>query len=177
MNNPLTNRYPWLVAIKRTVEDGNPPRFFTGTLVSDQYVVTTANVVDKKAVAGYNKNHFRATTFKQPIKKMKDIKEWQEVAEIIPHPFYKSDSKPSTELSYNVGLLKLAKSVEWSAGVGPICLPVPNRLKLEELPGQSFYIYTFQDLVKVELLGIETNKKCLESWPRKARHVNNTKHL
>ena len=64
-----------MVAIKRTVDDGNPPRFFTGTLVSDQYVVTTANVVDKKAVAGYNKNHFRATTFKQPIKKMEDIKE------------------------------------------------------------------------------------------------------
>ena len=164
-----------MVAIKRTVDDGNPTRFFTGTLVSDQFVVTTASVVDTLS-GRYNKNQFKATTFEQPIKKMEEIKEWQEVAEIIPHPFYKSDSKPSTELSYNVGLLKLAKSVEWSAGVGPICLPVPNRLKLEELPGQSVSVYTFQDLGKVELLGIETNKKCLESWPGKARHVN-TKHL
>ena len=40
--------YPWLVAIRRKVKPFNSPHynFYTGTLVSDQFVVTAANVFD-----------------------------------------------------------------------------------------------------------------------------------
>ena len=143
----LTNRYPWLVAIKRTVDDGNPPRFFTGTLVSDQYVVTTANVVDNQA---YNKEQFEVrpgATAHDPNKN--DLMAWQRVAEIRSHPFYKHRKKPSNELSYNVGLLKLMTRVDFfhflnGVGVGPICLPTPKQTNKEDLREKQ--VFTFKEL-------------------------------
>ena len=162
-----------MVAIKRTVVGHpHPRRFFTGTLVSDQYVVTTANVVDNDA---YNKEQFEvrpgATSH---VPNNNDLMAWQRVAEIRSHPFYKHRKKPSNELSYNVGLLKLMTRVDFfhflnGVGVGPICLPTPKQTNKENL--QEKQVFTFKelggnDIDEVHGEKIQTqvlsNEKCLE---------------
>ena len=150
-----------MVAIKRTVDDGNPPRFFTGTLVSDQYVVTTANVVDNQA---YNKEQFEvrpgATSH---VPNNNDLMAWQKVAEIRSHPFYKHRKKPSNELSYNVGLLKLTTRVDFfhflnGVGVGPICLPTPKQTNKEDLRVKRYRLQLMKSVqVGTEVLLLETN--------------------
>ena len=174
MNNPLTNRYPWLVAIKRTVDDGNPSRFFTGTLVSDQFVVTTASVVDTLS-GRYNKEQFEVrpgATAHDPNKN--DLMAWQRVAEIRSHPFYKHRKKPSNELSYNVGLLKLMTRVDFfhflnGVGVGPICLPTPKQTNKEDLREKQ--VFTFKELGGNDIYEVhgekiqtpvKSNEKCVE---------------
>ena len=55
VNDPKTapflsgNKYPWMVAIRKKVKNQQTYIFSTGTLVSDQFVVTTAKIVNHPA--------------------------------------------------------------------------------------------------------------------------------
>ena len=124
------NKYPWMVAIRRKIQDPNVFNFYTGTLVSDQFVVTAASVV--KGYAFYMFEAKPGATRFGPDSSTPPIMDWQLVEELWVHPYYQSDEKPSNKLSYDVGLLKLGNKVDFfhflgNIGIGPICLPSPNQ--------------------------------------------------
>ena len=148
--------YPWLVAIRRKVKPFNSPHynFYTGTLVSDQFVVTAANVFDDED--DLTKSVDDATLFEAKPGALdweatsSNFVNWRPIEEILIHPFFKNEMMAGRDLGYNVGLLKLKTKIiylhEFSLsrfGIRPICLPTPNETpvytKLENLVGQEVF--------------------------------------
>ena len=159
----VTQSYPWLVAIRRKAAP--PPhlhlpvgeqyyKFYTGTLVSDQFVVTAANVFDDED--DLTKSVEDATLFEAKPGALdweatsSNFVRWRPIEEILIHPFFKNEMMEGRDLGYNVGLLKLKTKIiylhEFSLsrfGIRPICLPTPNETpvytKLENLVGQEVF--------------------------------------
>ena len=148
------NKYPWLVAISSSVLCIN--KHWTGTLVSDRFIVSSASMFKNKVDCIEQPHFFSARpaspnfdidinitpencpNCKPPISK------WVDIEQIWIHPYYKRKidnvhqlELPSDDLSYNVALFKLETRVDlyteysYKAGIRPICLPKPGEMTVE----------------------------------------------
>ena len=146
--------YPWLVAIRRKVKPFTSPHynFYTGTLVSDQFVVTAANVFDheeeKRSID--NVDLFEAKPGAKDWEETSDnLVGWRPIEMIWIHPYFNKKILEGRGLAYNVALLKLKTRIIYfhdemaKFGVRPICLPTPDetpdKTKLENLVGKEVF--------------------------------------
>ena len=133
------NQYPWMVAIRKKIKQrhAHKYKYYTGTLVSDQFVVTTANVFDH--VYDSTKSDVNAKSYEaKPGAKdwgktvISETIKWQPIEDIWIHPYFNKKAFEGRDLGYNVALMKLKSKIvfdhEWMAikGVRPICLPTPG---------------------------------------------------
>ena len=179
------NKFPWMVALRKKVLPltSQTFKYYTGTLVSDLFVVTVATVFDHpddrdpelfEAKPG-------ATKWTIPVSNGNQASmDWKPIEKIWLHPYFKSNTdsvRPSKDLSYNVALLKLRdrlKFFNYQAsviinpffGVRPICLPTPNQTTVEHLPGKEVLKGHRMGKVKTEIL---SNEECMEEFSQKPR--------
>ena len=154
------NKYPWLVAISSSVLCID--KHWTGTLVSDRFIVSSASMFKNKVDCIEQPHFFSARpaspnfdidinitpencpNCKPPISK------WVDIEQIWIHPYYKRKidnvhqlELPSDDLSYNVALFKLETRVDlyteysYKAGIRPICLPKPGQTTIQDIKGKS----------------------------------------
>ena len=148
------NKYPWLVAL--TSSEGGLNIHWTGTLVSDQFIVTSASMFKTKASLELAEKPFLffAARPASPdflpdeipvVNQTKPrISKFVKIERIFIHPYYlrKIDNVhqhelPSDDLSYNVALFKLETRLDFyseysfKAGIRPICLPKPGEMTVE----------------------------------------------
>ena len=127
-NNPkAANKYPFIVAIKisyRTKYDTEQHiKYNTGTLVSDLFVVTAASIFnydnpndpdDPYNLDNHNPDNIEvipgATSYANHL-----ITDWKQIERIWVHPYYRRTriEVPSSDLSYNVALLKLKTRLDF----------------------------------------------------------------
>ena len=145
---PIGNKHPWMVAIRRKVKQSSIQyRHSTGTLVSDQFVVTAASVFDHESDTTKSEDDANLYEVKPGAEdweeeaKSETIK-WQPIEEIWIHPYFNNKQFAGRGLGYNVALLKLKSKLVFFheqmaiKGVRPICLPTPDQTKLEDLVGK-----------------------------------------
>ena len=175
------NKYAWMVAVRKKVDSitYHYYSYFTGTLVSDQFIVTVASAFENsdnpdlfEAKPGATKWITEPDSNNSP-----EVMGWEPIDEILIHPYYKSrdNVKPSTELSYNVALMKMTnkviffKNTKYLLGVRPICLPTPKQTRIENLVGKE--VIKGRDLVKDKKVKILDHQDCLRKIPDKRRYV------
>ena len=127
-NNPkAANKYPFIVAIKisyRTKYDTEQHvKYNTGTLVSDLFVVTAASIFnydnpndpdDPYNLDNHNPDNIEvipgATTYANHL-----TTDWMQIERIWVHPYYRRTriEVPSSDLSYNIALLKLKTRLDF----------------------------------------------------------------
>ena len=151
------NKFPWLVAMTSSELNIH----WTGTLVSDQFIVTSASMFETKASLELTEKPFLFFAARpaspdflpdeiplelegcKPNCKPR-ISKFVKIERIFIHPYYlrKIDNVhqhelPSDDLSYNVALFKLETRLDFyseysfKAGIRPICLPKPGEMTVE----------------------------------------------
>ncbi|XP_073844814.1 venom serine protease [Musca autumnalis] len=125
------NEYPGVVALKTSEES---PPFCGGTIISHFYIVTAAHCTamvpspESYIIKAGDHNLAITTETKYAVNYY--------VQQIIQHPGYSS----SPTMINDISLLKTTTAIEWSRGVGPMCLPPPGTTETD-------FTYTYVDLV------------------------------
>ena len=175
------NKYPWFVAIRKRLGSGEYTHY-TGTLVSDLFVVTAASVFDNPQNSEQsitNTELFEAkpgATLWENTEGLIEIMNWQPIAELWIHPYYNSlrSVVPSEDLSYNVALLKLERRVDfyqegyYLLGVRPICLPTPGHTKMEALP-EKYNVLNGRNLATINAKILD-KQTCQNQIPQISRY-------
>uniref|UniRef100_A0A1I8PGD9 Peptidase S1 domain-containing protein n=1 Tax=Stomoxys calcitrans TaxID=35570 RepID=A0A1I8PGD9_STOCA len=125
------NEYPGIVALK--THPDNPP-FCAGTIIAHDYVLTAAHCTEQAPnpssyviqagdhnLASNYETKYAATYY---------------VAQIIQHPSY--SSRPT--INNDIALLRTTTPIEWTRGVGPMCLP-------PQFTSPDDYTFTYVDIV------------------------------
>ncbi|XP_016957786.1 venom serine protease [Drosophila biarmipes] len=109
------NEYPSYAALKDATS--GTASFCGGTIVSHRYILTAAHCVymvnkatDVVAIVGTN-------SLKSPSRYYRQYG----IVQMIPHEQYVSDP-----VNNDIAVLITADNIQWSRGVGPICLPPPG---------------------------------------------------
>ncbi|XP_037946797.1 venom serine protease-like [Teleopsis dalmanni] len=110
------NEFPGMVALKDL--DTNLPLFCGGSIVAHYYILTAAHCTRQQPSA----SRIQALVGDHDLSSSTESRyaETYAIASIIEHPGYTSDP-----VSNDIALLRTVQPIEWSRGVGPICLPPP----------------------------------------------------
>ncbi|XP_061389443.1 CUB and peptidase domain-containing protein 2-like [Musca vetustissima] len=125
------NEYPGVVALKTAEES---PPFCSGTIISHYYVLTAAHCTE--LVPNPATYIIKAGDHNLAIDTETKYAMNYYVAQIIQHPGY--SSRPT--MINDISLLRTTSPIEWSRGVGPMCLPPPGTTETD-------FTYTYVDLV------------------------------
>ena len=118
-----SNQFPWFVAIKEKIYNTNI--YHTGTLVSREWVLTTASIFVPSVISGESvkdPKHFKALV---GAKEFTSTGNWKPITEIRAHPKYHLDYQ------FDLAMLKLKDRVREIPHpsdvivdtIRPICLP------------------------------------------------------
>ncbi|XP_056350071.1 ovochymase-2-like isoform X3 [Oenanthe melanoleuca] len=105
--------HPWQVSLKRRQK-----HFCGGTIVSAQWVVTAAHcTLDRNLL-----QHLHVTAGEHDLGLRESSEQTLPVKSVIQHPKF----DPRTPMNYDIALLKLDGTFNFSASVLPACLPQPG---------------------------------------------------
>ena len=145
----VINKYPWMVQIHALAHGHGWDQYYTGTLVSDMFIVTAGSIFNKHNIESINRPEWFAArpaapefiTLTDPNSRP-TLLGAQKIERIWVHPYYLRRINhhqylqlPSDDLSYNVALFKMKDRVDfytefsYKAGIRPICLPKPGHLE------------------------------------------------
>ncbi|XP_034111220.1 serine protease grass-like [Drosophila albomicans] len=120
-NENIPSSRPWMARLKVSIDEKDPIEYI-GTLISDQFVLTAAHIVDNTKIHSVRLGVGENSTVEEI-----------DVEKIIKHPDFKLNP-----ITYNdIALVKLARKVDFKENISPICLPVNEDLqqKVETLEG------------------------------------------
>ncbi|XP_075168668.1 venom serine protease [Haematobia irritans] len=125
------NEYPGIVALK-THED-NPP-FCSGTIISHYHILTAAHCTEQVP----NPSSYIVKAGDHNLLNNYETKyaATYYIAQIIQHPYYSS----GPTINNDIALLKTTGPIEWTRGVGPMCLPPAGTTP-------DTYTYTYVDII------------------------------
>ncbi|XP_041891557.1 ovochymase-2 isoform X1 [Corvus kubaryi] len=112
-NQAKQGSHPWQVSLKRRQK-----HFCGGTIVSAQWVVTAAHCTLGRNLLQY----LRVTAGEHDLSLKENSEQTLPVKSVIQHPKF----DPKTPMNYDIALLKLDGTFNFSSSVLPTCLPHPG---------------------------------------------------
>ena len=105
---------PWMVSIGFYGNDRAWNHHCSGSLIEEDFVLTSASCFDSKPVQAQLKLRFGTANLKVPEEGFME----RDILEVILHPKYQT-----SKTYYDVALVKMTKRVEFTDHVHSICLP------------------------------------------------------
>ena len=137
-DGPKLNTHPWIVALRESPPGTKVPKYYTGTLVSRQWVVTEASIFVNINTATQN---FEVLVGAKAFRNNANDR-WEPISEVKRHPKYYSRN-----YKYDVAMVKLKtrildpvphpSDVKYDT-IRPICLP---DFEADILTNRKSYLY------------------------------------
>ncbi|EDW15515.2 uncharacterized protein Dmoj_GI24876 [Drosophila mojavensis] len=140
------DEFPWMALIEYTKGSGSKGHHCGGSLISTRYVVTASHCVNGKSLptdwrlTGARLGEWDTETnpdCEVDVRGMKDCAPPHldvPVERTIPHPSYDPNSRNQLN---DIALLRLARQIEYTDFVRPICLPLDTNLRSATFDGIS----------------------------------------
>ncbi|XP_030556490.1 transmembrane protease serine 9 [Drosophila novamexicana] len=140
------DEFPWMALIEYTKGSGNKGHHCGGSLISTRYVVTASHCVNGRSLpadwrlTGVRLGEWDTATDPDCEVDVRGIKDCAPphmdvpVERAIPHPSYDPGSKNQVN---DIALLRMARQIEYTDFVRPICLPLDTNLRSATFDGIS----------------------------------------
>ncbi|KAL7013544.1 hypothetical protein ACKWTF_015456 [Chironomus riparius] len=154
-------QWPWAAALY--LKNENQRQYFcSGTLISDQYVLTAAHCIQNKAATRLSADQISVTL--GAVDSSNNNGDIYDVIDVKTHPEW--NTTYDTKFDADLAIIKLNSSVEFSPYVQPACLPTPDE-KVFEVTGfvAGYGTYSNEDGIDGKLRYLQiptvTQENCL----------------